>query len=170
MLAGSRRTASRWFRSAGVADDWDRFYNRLVSIGRNTTSLAFPLLSAIVGRFDPGEGKYWTLALDDSPTKRYGRHVEAARVVLCPRRSWWIEPIAAGTIQVDALLTQTDDVESCVKCWKKNFWRRCPQAPNRKNTRPESPSCSALRYNGDGARPRANAPREPSPFKSNAIS
>jgi len=80
MLAGSRRTASRWFRSAGVADDWDRFYNLLVSIGRNTTSLAFPLLSAIVGRFDPGEGKYWTLALDDSPTKRYGRHVEAANV------------------------------------------------------------------------------------------
>jgi hypothetical protein len=71
MLAGSRRTASRWFRSAGVADDWDRFYNLLVSIGRNTTPLAFPLLSTIVGRFDPGEGMYWTLALDDSPTKRY---------------------------------------------------------------------------------------------------
>lgn len=80
MLAGSRRTASRWFRAAGVADDWDRFYDLLVSIGKSTDSLAFPLLSAIVCRFDPGPGKYWTLALDDSPTKRFGRHVEAANV------------------------------------------------------------------------------------------
>lgn len=80
MLAGSRRTASRWFRAAGVADDWDRFYDTLVSIGKSTGPLVFPLLSAIVSRFDPGLGKYWTLALDDSPTKRFGRHVEAANV------------------------------------------------------------------------------------------
>ena len=80
MLAGSRRTASRWFRAAGIADDWDRFYDMLVSIGKSTGPLVFPLLSAIVSRFDPGQGKYWTLALDDSPTKRFGRHVEAANV------------------------------------------------------------------------------------------
>jgi hypothetical protein len=34
------------------------------------------------------------------------------RVGMCPRRSCWPEPIAAGTIQADALRTQTDDVES----------------------------------------------------------
>jgi hypothetical protein len=80
MLATSRRTASRWFRAAGVADDWDRFYDLLVSVGKKTGSLMLPLLMRLVERFDPGPGGYWKLALDDSPTKRYGRHVEAANV------------------------------------------------------------------------------------------
>ena len=80
MLATSRRTASRWFRAAGVADDWDRFYDLLVSVGKKTTSLMLPLLMCLVERFDPGPGGYWSLVMDDSPTKRYGRHVEAANV------------------------------------------------------------------------------------------
>ena len=32
MLANDRRTASAWFAAAGVLDDWDCFYNALVSI------------------------------------------------------------------------------------------------------------------------------------------
>lgn len=80
MLATSRRTASRWFRAAGVADDWDRFYDLLVSVGKKTASLMLPLLMCLVERFDPGPGGHWKLAIDDSPTKRYGRHVEAANV------------------------------------------------------------------------------------------
>jgi hypothetical protein len=80
MLATSRRTASRWFRAAGVADDWDRFYDLLVAVGKQTASLMLPLLIHLVQRFDPGPGGYWKLAIDDSPTKRYGRHVEAANV------------------------------------------------------------------------------------------
>lgn len=80
MLAGSRRTASRWFREAGVMDDWDRFYDLLVALGKRTSALALPLVSAIFRRFDPGPEGVWTFALDDSPTKRFGRHVEAANV------------------------------------------------------------------------------------------
>ncbi|MDQ1243463.1 MAG: Transposase domain protein, partial [Pseudomonadota bacterium] len=80
MLATSRRTASRWFRAAGVADDWDRFYDLLVAVGKQAASLMRPLLMCLVERFDPGPGGYWKLAMDDSPTKRYGRHVEAANV------------------------------------------------------------------------------------------
>jgi len=80
MLAGGRRTAASWFRAAGVKDDWDRFYDLLASVGRNTTSLMLPLLMSIFQRFDPGKDGYWTLAVDDSPTKRYGRHVEAANI------------------------------------------------------------------------------------------
>lgn len=80
MLAGSRRTASRWFREAGVMDDWDRFYDLLVALGKRTSALALPLVSAIFRRFDPGPEGVWTFALGDSPTKRFGRHVEAANV------------------------------------------------------------------------------------------
>ena len=80
MLGGGRRTASRWFEAAGVADDWDRFYDLLISVGKKASSLMIPLLSQLVQRFDPGPEGSWTIGIDDSPTKRYGRHVEAANV------------------------------------------------------------------------------------------
>jgi hypothetical protein len=80
LLATSRRTASRWFRAAGVGDDWDRFYDLLVSVGKRTASLMVPLLVRLVERFDPGPTGQWKIALDDSPTKRFGRHVEGANV------------------------------------------------------------------------------------------
>lgn len=80
LLAMGRRTASRWFQCAGVRDDWDRFYELLASVGRGTSSLMLPLVVRIVRRFDPGPSGRWKLALDDSPTQRYGRHVEGANV------------------------------------------------------------------------------------------
>jgi len=75
LLASGRRTAASWFRCAGVKDDWDRFYELLQSIGKNTTLLMF-----FFKKFDPGEQGHWTLALDDSPTKRFGPCVEAANI------------------------------------------------------------------------------------------
>jgi hypothetical protein len=80
MLAGGRRTAASWFRAAGVKDDWDRFYDLLASVGRDATLLMSPLVRLIFKKFDPGVNGYWTLAIDDSPTKRYGRHVEGANI------------------------------------------------------------------------------------------
>lgn len=80
LLAGGRRTASRWFQCAGVKDDWDRFYELLASVGRGTSSLMLPLVIRFVRHFDPGPSGRWKLALDDSPTQRYGRHVEGANV------------------------------------------------------------------------------------------
>jgi len=80
MLAGGRRTAASWFRCAGVKDDWDRFYELLQSVGKNAASLMLPVLMFILKKFDPGEQGYWTLAIDDSPTKRFGPCVEAANI------------------------------------------------------------------------------------------
>lgn len=80
LLAGGRRTAASWFRAAGVGDDWDRFYECLQSVGKNASALMMPLAAFLVKRFDPGAGGYWEIALDDSPTERYGRCVEAANV------------------------------------------------------------------------------------------
>jgi hypothetical protein len=80
MLASGRRTAASWFRRAGVKDDWDRFYELLQSVGRDACSLMLPLLMLIVKKFEPGGGGYWTLVIDDSPTKRFGPCVEAANI------------------------------------------------------------------------------------------
>lgn len=80
LLADDRRTASAWFAAAGVKDDWDRFYDCLISIGRQSEKLATAILRMVVKRLDPGpEGKIKT-GLDDSPTGRFGRHVEGAGV------------------------------------------------------------------------------------------
>lgn len=80
MLAGGRRTAASWFRCAGVKDDWDRFYELLQSVGKNTTSLMLPIVMFLLKKFDSGKQGHWTLAIDDSPTKRFGPCVEAANI------------------------------------------------------------------------------------------
>lgn len=80
LLADDRRTASAWFVAAGVQDDWDRFYDCLISIGRKSRQLATVVLTLVVRKFDPGPNGRLLLGLDDSPTRRYGRHVEGAGV------------------------------------------------------------------------------------------
>lgn len=80
MLADDRRTASAWFVAAGVQDDWDRFYDCLISIGRKSREIAAVVLGLVVMKFAPGLGARILVGLDDSPTQRYGRHVEGAGV------------------------------------------------------------------------------------------
>jgi hypothetical protein len=80
LLADDRRTASAWFVAAGVQDDWDRFYDFLTSVGRNSGKLATALLGLVVLKFAPRLGDRILLGLDDTPTQRYGRHVEGAGV------------------------------------------------------------------------------------------
>lgn len=80
MLCDDRRVAAAWFATAGVQDDWDRFYDCLISVGRKCDKLALPLATAVLQEFDPGPGGHVTVAVDDSPTKRYGKYVEGAGV------------------------------------------------------------------------------------------
>jgi len=80
LLADDRRTASAWFVAAGVQDDWDRFYDCLISVGRQSQSLATVVLSLVLQKFAPGPEGRIVLGVDDSPTPRYGRHVEGAGV------------------------------------------------------------------------------------------
>jgi hypothetical protein len=79
-LADDRRTASAWFVAAGVQDDWDRFYDCLISVGRMSEKLAAVVLGLVVRKFAPGLADRITLGIDDSPTSRYGKHVEGAGV------------------------------------------------------------------------------------------
>jgi hypothetical protein len=79
-LADDRRTASAWFVAAGVHDDWDRFYDCLISVGRTSGKLATAVLGLLVQKFAPGLGDRILLGMDDSPTSRYGRHVEGVGV------------------------------------------------------------------------------------------
>jgi hypothetical protein len=79
-LADGRRPASAWFVAGGVQDDWDRFYDCLISVGRTSGKLATAVLGLLVQQFAPGLGDRILLGMDDSPTSRYGRHIEGAGV------------------------------------------------------------------------------------------
>lgn len=81
VFAQGRRTASSWFRAAGVNDDWQDHYYFLSSLGRKTRAVAEVLLRIAV-KWIPAKhvGDYVRLAIDDSPTKRYGPYVEGAGV------------------------------------------------------------------------------------------
>ena len=63
-----------------VSRSWDRFYDCLVSVGRTSGKLATAVLGLVVQKFAPGVGDRILLGMDDSPTSRYGRHVEGAGV------------------------------------------------------------------------------------------
>lgn len=80
LLGDGRRTASAWFVAAGVQDDWDRFYDCLISVGRTSGKLATAVLGLIVQKFAPGLGDRILLGMDDSPSSRFGEHVEGAGV------------------------------------------------------------------------------------------
>ena len=71
-------TGSAWFVASGVQDDWDRFYDCLISIGRMSAKLATVVLGLVVQRLAPGSRIL--MGLDDSPTTHYGKHVEGAGV------------------------------------------------------------------------------------------
>ena len=82
MLLGSgRRTVSSWLRAAGVSEDWQDHYYFLQTLGRSAGRVAFELLQLAVKQVPVSHvGPYVKLAIDDSPTKRYGPKVELAGI------------------------------------------------------------------------------------------
>jgi hypothetical protein len=78
-FAQGRRTVSSWLRAAGISDDYEDYYYSLSSLGRKVRSLASLLLIQVIRAIPLGDGRV-LLAVDDSPTKRYGPHVEGAGI------------------------------------------------------------------------------------------
>ena len=79
LLGHGRRTATAWFRAAGIGDDFRRAYTVLGTVGRDKIPPAAGLLFSDLRRtIDPGPR--WLLALDDTPTQRYGPEVEGAGI------------------------------------------------------------------------------------------
>ena len=80
LFATGRRTVTAWLRAAGVSADYKAYYYFLGSLGRNSQRVAEWLLRQLLRQFQtlqPGAGRV-LLAIDDSPTKRYGPLVEGA--------------------------------------------------------------------------------------------
>jgi hypothetical protein len=78
LFAQGRRTVAAWLRAAGLGRDYKRYYYFLGALGRQASSVASLLLRQVADVIAPG-GRI-LLGLDDTPTKRYGPHVEGAGI------------------------------------------------------------------------------------------
>ena len=79
LFAGGRRVVASWIRTAGLSDDYQDYYFFLQSVGRRWRELGRRILVLVLERAI-GKQKRVLLAIDDTPTKRYGAKVEAAGV------------------------------------------------------------------------------------------
>ena len=78
LFSRNRRTVACWLRTAELGDDYQGYYYFLGGLGRNVKSIAGALLRLAVGVICPGERLLF--AIDDTPTKRYGKHVQGAGI------------------------------------------------------------------------------------------
>jgi hypothetical protein len=81
LLSHGRRTVSSWLRAACVSDGWQDHYHFLQTLGRSAGRVASQLLLLAVKQIPRSHiGGYVKLAIDDSPTKRYGPKVQLAGI------------------------------------------------------------------------------------------
>jgi hypothetical protein len=78
LFARGRRTVAAWLRAAGLGQDYKRYYYFLGALGRKTCFVASLLLRRVADVVAPGQRIL--LGLDDTPTQRYGPHVEGAGI------------------------------------------------------------------------------------------
>ena len=79
VLAGGRRTVTGWIRAAGLSREFRTCYTSVSAAGKRTDLIAARLAHEVVKPLVAGATRL-TLALDDTPTERYGRHVQRAGV------------------------------------------------------------------------------------------
>src|SRR5262245_32153905 len=79
LFARGRRTVTSWLRACAAGRDYKRYYYLLGSVGRKAEAIAVRLVRVLHNRLPrERDGAPLVFAIDDSPTKRYGPHVEGA--------------------------------------------------------------------------------------------
>lgn len=76
LLASGRRTATSWFRAAGITHEFRRAYHAIYAVGRRADAMAFsawPIVQPCLSG-----ARRLRVAIDDTPTQRYGPCVEGA--------------------------------------------------------------------------------------------
>jgi DDE superfamily endonuclease len=79
VLARGRRTVTTWIRAGKLSDRFQSCYVAVAAAGKRADRIARRLLTEVVRPLLKGATRL-TLALDDTPTKRYGPHVQGAGV------------------------------------------------------------------------------------------
>ncbi|OWK39430.1 transposase [Fimbriiglobus ruber] len=79
VVARGRRTVTGWIRAAGLSDQFRSCDTTVAAVGRRTDACATRLMNAVVKPLVAADESL-TLALDDTPTERYGPQVPGAGV------------------------------------------------------------------------------------------
>jgi hypothetical protein len=79
VLARGRRTVTSWIRAAGLSGQFRSCYTAVAAAGKKAETIAAYLVTTVVKPLLSGPDRL-TLALDDTPTQRYGPHVQGAGV------------------------------------------------------------------------------------------
>jgi hypothetical protein len=79
VLARGRRTVTAWIRSAKLSGRYQSCYIAVAAAGKQADRVAWRLFTAVVRPLLKGASRL-TIALDDTPTRRYGPHVQGAGV------------------------------------------------------------------------------------------
>jgi DDE superfamily endonuclease len=79
LLARGRRMVTSWIRAAGLSDQFRPCYTAVAAAGKKAGTVAACLVTSVVEPLVSGNARL-TLALDDTPTPRYGPHVQGAGV------------------------------------------------------------------------------------------
>ena len=79
VLARGRRTVTAWIRAAGLSDQFRPCYTAVTAAGKKAETIAARLVLVVVKPLVSGVERL-TLALDDTPTPRYGPQVQGAGV------------------------------------------------------------------------------------------
>jgi hypothetical protein len=79
VLARGRRTVTSWIRAAGLSAEFRPCYTTVSAAGERTDLIAARLAHEVVKPLVADSNRL-TFALDDTPTERYGRHVQGAGV------------------------------------------------------------------------------------------
>jgi hypothetical protein len=77
LFASGRRTVTSWFRAAGISDEFRPGYTTICAAGRQAGHMAISAVQAVRPLLG---GRRLTVAIDDTPTPRYGPEVEGAGV------------------------------------------------------------------------------------------
>jgi hypothetical protein len=79
VLAAGRRTVTSWLRAAGIAEEFRPAYTTVAAAGRRTDLIAARLAHSALKPMLTGANRL-TFGIDDTPTERYGPHVQGAGV------------------------------------------------------------------------------------------
>jgi hypothetical protein len=78
LFAQGKKTVTSWFKAAGIKEGFQEYYYFLCALGRNYTEEIADKLFEIILRITAWNRKEITAVVDDSPTRRFGSHVEGA--------------------------------------------------------------------------------------------
>src|SRR5262249_16896215 len=78
VLARGRRTVTSWIRAAGLSVRFRSCYTAVAAAGKRAETAAYLVLAVVKPLL--GGAERLMLALDDTPTQRYGPHVQGAGI------------------------------------------------------------------------------------------